>query len=148
MEALKVTFLFWTNPRKGLVQKRALQRDVSEAETYYEAIPATAILTFILITASAEDEDSGLFGDTVSSREPSVVSLVGADPDFFGLTWLTSFLTASIGLAKALKTGPCKILPEGRLLSCRFLLLIFATFLTLIGKWIQVPFMVFLFIYR
>ena len=100
-------FLIWTNPRKGLVQKRVLQRDASEGETYYEAIPKTAILTFIYL--------SGIYVKD-ESAEPPILSLMGSDPTFFFVTYSTSLLTASIGLSKALKTGPCRILPEGRVL--------------------------------
>ena len=100
-------FLIWTNPGKGLVQKRVLQRDASEGETYYEAIPTTAILTFIYL--------SGIYVKD-ESAEPPILSLMGSDPTFFFVTYSTSLLTASIGLSKALKTGPCRILPEGRVL--------------------------------
>ena len=102
-----------------------MQRDAFEGETYLEAIPITAILTFIYLSAIWSDD---------GITEPPILSLIGSDAKFFFVSYATSLLTASFGLAKALKTGPCRILPEGRLLSCRFLLLIFATLLTLAGK--------------
>ena len=76
--------------------------------------------------------------DQSRNREPLFFTLEGSNEDFFLVTYMTSSLTASFGLAKALKTGPCKILPEGGLLSSRFLLLILASLLTLIGKWVLI----------
>ena len=96
MQALKVIILIWTNPRKGLAKKRMLQRDAFEGETYYEAIPTSAIFSFIILTALYQ-------GD---------FSFIGSNLALFLATYATSLLTASFGLAKALKTGPCKILPE------------------------------------
>ena len=65
-------------------------------------------------------------------REPPLLLIVGSDNAFFAVTYATSFLCATLGLSKAFTTGPCKILPEG--VSCRFLLLFFASFLTLVTK--------------
>ena len=103
-----------------------MQRDAFEGETYLEAIPITAILTFIYLSA--------IWSDDGTAELPVILSLIGSDANLFFAAYVTSLLTASFGLAKALKTGPCRILPEGRLLSCRFLLLIFATLLTLTEK--------------
>ena len=128
--------LIWTNPRKGLSQKRVLQRDAFEGETYFEAIPTTAILTSILFYTTLKNDNTA---------EPPIFSLRGSDKTFFLATYATSVLTASIGLAKALKTGPCKIIPEGKLLSFRFRLLIFTILLTLIGKWSSVLLLTMLF---
>ena len=50
MCALKVLSLIGTNPKKGLKHKRVLQRDAFEGETYYEAIPTTAILTTLVLS--------------------------------------------------------------------------------------------------
>ena len=125
MRAIKVIFLIWTDPKRGLAKKRILQRDAFEGETYCEAIPTTAILSFIIlysrfVNASSED------------REPPLLLIVGSDNAFFAVTYATSFLSATLGLSKAFTTGPCKILPEG--VSCRFLLLFFASFFTLVTK--------------
>ena len=119
MQALKVIILIWTNPRKGLAKKRMLQRDACEGETFYEAIPTSAIFSFLLLAA--------LYQRDHISEEPQIHSLIGSNFTLFLATYMTSLLAASFGLAKALKTGPCEILPYGGLLSCRFLLLIFAS---------------------
>ena len=57
---------------------------------------------------------------------------------FFFATYGTSMISASLGMAKALKVGPCRVLGDRGLLrgflSQRFLLLFFACFFTLVGK--------------
>ena len=121
----------WTNPKKGVAQKRILLRDATEGETYYEAIPTTAIFTFILIYAFVQELENNI---AANSRESPLVAMIGSDGDFFALTFATSLLTASLGLSKALKTGPCRIFPEGGILSGRFLLLVCANLTTLLGK--------------
>ena len=128
--------LIWTDPKSGLAKKRILQRDASEGETYCEAIPTTAILTSILLSHVS----------TGTGAPTSLSLIVGSnqsDHVLFAVTYATSFLTASFGLSKALSTGPCKILPEGRLVSCRFFLIFSASLFTLIGKYLA-AFFVFL----
>jgi len=98
VQAIKVIFHIWANPREGLARKKVLQRDAFEGETYLEAIPITVILTFIYHSAMWSDN-----GDA----EPPILSLIGSDAKFFFVSYATSLLTASFGLAKALKTGPC-----------------------------------------
>merc|ERR550517_1071475 len=61
------------------------------------------------------------------------------DMILFWATFSTSILTSSLGLAKSLKTGPCRILPEqkrllGGLLSPRFILIFFSCGFTLFAK--------------
>merc|ERR550519_2841727 len=65
--------------------------------------------------------------------------LTSTDSVLFLVAFSTSVITSSLGLAKNLKVGPCRILPEqkkhlGGLLSPRFVLLFFACGLTLFGK--------------
>ena len=111
MCALKVLSLIWTNPKKGLKHKRVLQRDAFEGETYYEAIPTTAILTTLVLStffASIFQLDSDNEND---SPLESVIGSDVSDVPFFLATFASSVLTTTLGLSKALKTGPCKIFP-------------------------------------
>ena len=127
VRAIKVIFLIWTNPKKGLAKKRILQRDATEGETYYEAIPTTAIFMFIAIYSMLQESKN-------MEIESPLLALVGSDGNIFLVTFATSLLTASLGLSKALKTGPCRVFPEGGMLSGRFLLLVCANLVTLLGK--------------
>ena len=61
------------------------------------------------------------------------------DTVLFFVAFSTSVITSSLGLAKNLKVGPCRILPEQKrqlrgLLSPRFILIFFASGFTLFGK--------------
>jgi len=61
------------------------------------------------------------------------------DSVLFLVGYSSSIITSSLGLAKNLKVGPCRILPEqkrylGGLLSPRFILIFFACGFTLVGK--------------
>ena len=127
VRAIKVIFFIWTNPKKGLAKKRILQRDATEGETYYEAIPTTAIFMFIAIYSMLQESKN-------MEIESPLLALVGSDGNIFLVTFATSLLTASLGLSKALKTGPCRVFPEGGMLSGRFLLLVCANLVTLLGK--------------
>ena len=104
-------FLIWTNPKKGITKKRVLQRDAFEGETYYEAIPTTAILTTLVLStffASIFQLDSDI------ENESPLELVIGSDVSdvpFFLATFASSVLTTTLGLSKALKTGPCKIFP-------------------------------------
>ena len=94
MCALKVLSLIWTNPKKGLKHKRVLQRDAFEGETYYEAIPTTAILTTLIsltfvyeLTAVDADADSPIL----------LQQLIGSNGTLFLVTFTSSILTATFG---------------------------------------------------
>ena len=127
MRALKALFLIWTNPRKGLARKRVLQRDAFEGETYYEAIPTTAIFTAINVYGL-------LWGVLNPEKEPMSLALMGDDATLFNVTYYSSILCATFGLSKALITGPCKIFPGTSLFSGRVLLLVVANLCNLLGS--------------
>ena len=127
VQALKVLFLVWTNPKKSLVRKRVLQRDVFEGEIYYEAIPTTAILTSIWVYSRLWDFQN-------PDKVPMSLAVTGEESTLFWVTFSSSFLSATFGLSKALITGPCKIFPGTSLFSGRILLLVFANLLNLLGS--------------
>ena len=130
--ALKIIFLIWSNPKKGLQKKRYLERDIIQFETCCEAVPSTLVMTYLLMRAS---------GGGLKGREFIFDwhNLSSADSVLFFVAFSTSIITSSLGLAKNLKVGPCRILPEmkkclGGLLSPRFLLIFFVCGFTFIGK--------------
>ena len=128
MQALKVLFLVWTNPKKSLVRKRVLQRDVFEGEIYYEAIPTTAILMAIYVYSASWDIQN-------PEKEPMSLAIRGHDDGtLFFVTFCSSILSATFGLSKALITGPCKIFPGTSLFSGRALLLAVANLFNLLGS--------------
>ena len=81
---------------------------------------------------------------TLESKEGSEVVFNWLDPTshdciLFFVAYSTSIITSSLGLAKNLKEGPCRILPEQKrflrgFLAPRFILIFFTCGLTLVGK--------------
>ena len=127
--ACKVIWLIWTNPRKGLQKKRNLQRELSQIETFCEAVPCTLIMTYLMARTFSRAEG----GEIINNMND-----LGSSFLFF-VAFSTSVITSSLGLAKNLKVGPCRILPEqkknlGRLFSPKFVLIFFACGFTLVGK--------------
>ena len=150
-KAANVIYHLWRNPRKGLAKKRKFERELSEMEVFLEAVPVTYILTYQLMTTTVfavnesqwKDSEMGgravrmIFGPDWLGSFPKTW-LPPNDMLFFLVTYGTSMISASLGMAKALKVGPCRVLGDKGLLrgflTQRFLLLFFACFFTLVGK--------------
>ena len=85
--AARIIRLFWSQPVKGLREKKHLERNLMENEIFTEAVPSGLIMTFLL----------------TMGRDRELV--FGADPLLFLVTFSTSVLSAGLGLAKCLKVG-------------------------------------------
>lgn len=123
--AMNVIRLFWTNSNteKGLKKKRELEREISEFEVFCEAVVSVLVITFIIMKAQDSKDRDLLIGKYLSL-------------DFFKfyLAYSTSILTASLGLAKCLKVGPCRVFLLGGLCTKKFLFLVFTMGITLVSK--------------
>ena len=130
--ACKVIYQIWSDPKKGLQKKRQLERDLIQMETFLEAVPSSLVMTYLL-GSGAVGHNSADGGELIfNARELGSYEL-------FIVAFSTSVITSSLGLAKTLKVGPCRILPMqkkylGGLLSPRFVLIFFACGLTFVGK--------------
>ena len=119
--ALKTIYQIWVSPQKGLQNKRRLERDLIQIEVFYEAVPSTLVMTYLLVRAM-----HGAHGDEIIYN--------GWDTNntrLFYVAFFTSIITSSLGLAKKLKVGPCRILPQQKrylegLLAPRFILIFLA----------------------
>ena len=127
--ALKIIYqIWWVDPKRGLQKKRRLERNLIQLEVFWEAVPSTLIRSYLMVKAL----DSNLKGrETIYNYQEST------DTVLFFVAFSTSVITSSLGLAKNLKVGPCRILPEqkkylGGLLSPRFVLIFFACGLILV----------------
>ena len=50
--ALKIIYqIWWVDPKKGLKKKRHLERDLIQMEVFYEAVPSTLVMTYLMMTA-------------------------------------------------------------------------------------------------
>merc|ERR1719430_444320 len=98
-----------------------------QMESFCESVPSTLVMTYLLRRQEMGAEGSEIIFDSNNQK----------DLILFWVAFLTSVITSSLGLAKNLKVGPCRILPEqkkhlGGLLSPRFVLLFFACGFTLV----------------
>ena len=89
--AARIIWLFWTQPKKGVREKKHLERNLMENEIFTEAVPSTLIMTFVMFVAIRIKGGRDL--------------VLGADPLLFFVTFFTSVLSAGLGLAKILKVG-------------------------------------------
>ena len=93
--AARIIWLFWTQPKKGVREKKHLERNLMENEIFTEAVPSALIMTFLMMVnlwVSAEDDVIG-------------ASVQGESNHLFFVTFTTSVLSAGLGLAKCLKVG-------------------------------------------
>ena len=49
--AARIIWLFWTQPKKGVREKKHLQRNLMEHEIFTEAVPSALIMTFLILVA-------------------------------------------------------------------------------------------------
>lgn len=130
-----ILVLLFRKPQQALKKKKMMEREVSEIEVYAEAAPSALVLTMLWSFSR--------FSDSTDFQ------LISGEEGLFGINWFwvsycTSFLTASLGMAKTLKTGPCRILKAGGLLgglcTVRFLILMTSISASMIGKGIWLGF--------
>ena len=129
--ASKIIWEIWNDPKRGLQKKRLYQRNVLPIQTFCEAVPSTLIMTFLIVRTLERNEGSEVVFDWLDPTSHDCI--------LFFVAYSTSIITSSLGLAKNLKEGPCRILPEQKIflrgfLAPRFILIFFTCGLTLVGK--------------
>jgi len=130
LRAAGIIFEVWRNPKRGLAKKKKFEREVTGMEVFLESVPTTFAMTYIIGRLIAKDNPKvrkALRGEVGSSSHI-----------LFLTTYLTSIFSASLGMAKVLKVGPCKVLKEGGhlngFLTTRFFLIFLACLFTLFSK--------------
>ena len=97
LRAANVIRELWRNPKRGLAKKRKFERDVGQLEVFLEAVPTTYIMTYM--------------GTRASIGTTTLLGLTGApgssNRKLFLLSFLTSIISASLGMAKSLKVTIC-----------------------------------------
>ena len=88
--ASRIIWLFWTKPKSAEREKNHLERNVMQNEVYTEAVPTLFIMMFLSAATNLSSEEEELVFGT------SALDMV---------TFLTSLLSASLGLAKCLKVS-------------------------------------------
>ena len=121
--AVRVLYWLCKDEERGLEEKKRMERDLAELEPVLEAMPTVAVLTFLVNRATAAEWHL-IIGDVGSMK----------DRYLFLLTYALSVISACLGLAKCLKVGVVRILPEGGFCSFGFLLVFFSIFFTFCGR--------------
>ena len=91
--AARIIWLFWTQPKKGVREKKHLERNLMENEIFTEAVPSALIMTFLSVVARGSPQEHTLI---IGEYESEGYYL-------FFVTFTTSVLSAGLGLAKCLK---------------------------------------------
>ena len=129
--ASRIVIFLYRNPAKGTKLKEIFLQNIGLHEVFLEAVPTTLIITAILVINSKFSNDSSL--DKILFNEDSTI-VFSPETEFY-TTYITSIVSASLGLAKCLKNGVVRPLGPGGcldgLLSCRHLLAFFASFFCL-----------------
>ena len=101
MLAVKSIWLFWRQPVKGMKQKKHLERNVMGNEVFTEAIPSSLIMTFLMVVEVMAGPEKWSGTNWVPNEVYEL--LVENGPTLFYVTFVTSYLSAGLGLAKCLK---------------------------------------------
>ena len=88
--AARIIWLFWTQPVKGVKEKKLFERNLIANEIFTEAVPTAFIMTFLWVAAQGD---------------PILRKLDVGESNLFLVTFYTSVLSAGLGLAKCLKVS-------------------------------------------
>ena len=140
--AAKVICAIWTDPKGALKRKKMLEREMAEMEVFAEAVITLFVMQFLMVKGHEGELSPGSTGALIVGEkyydEERQTMYTSRDYYLFTASYSISVLTASLGLAKSLKTGPCRTLPQGGALggyaTGRFLLLTIGIGCTLVGK--------------
>jgi hypothetical protein len=139
-----VIHAFWTNPQGAQQKKNTFLREASEIEVFAESVFTVLVMTFLMVMGLKVKEGTGkgqagalIIGEYYWDYETGTQH-ISHDIYLFFFSYSISILSASLGLAKTLKTGPCKTLGEGGavggLCTGRFILLTLSMGITLVAK--------------
>ena len=119
LEAVRLILMLLEDPETGMKMKRKYEEDIGLHETFLEAVPTALILTLIWVSPEKDSLQEVIFDGHIVA------------PPFFLLTYSLSCFSASLGLAKCLKTGVARPISPGGpldgLFSGRFILALIAS---------------------
>ena len=119
LEAVRLILMLLEDPETGMKMKRKYEEDIGLHETFLEAVPTALILTLIWVSPGKDSLQEVIFDGHIVA------------PTLFLLTYSLSCFSASLGLAKCLKTGVARPISPGGpldgLFSGRFILALIAS---------------------
>ena len=170
-EAARIIYLLVKNPAEGKKKKKIFDQDVGLLETCLESVPSAFIITVIFlstlgenlntiftiklilfVTGSGPEKEAKSLRNILFNPHSHSLRIFGVPPseDIAGIefltTYITSIISAALGLAKCLKNGVARpIAPGGPLdglLSGKFLLAFLASVVGLVARGICIGFAV------
>jgi len=121
--AVKIMYAITSNSSTVSKKKRCVEREVFELEVFAEAVLSTLVMTMFLVhTGTFEQDTATILGETSVAQQN------------FYLAYTTSILSASLGMAKVLKIGACRVLAEGGLCTGRFVILFISVLCSFVSK--------------
>ena len=100
-------------------------------EPFLESVPQLHVLLVILIQSLPH----------IDGNQPNNRRVVDTSDPFFLATFLSSILSASFGVSKLLKLGPCPLVPQDKF-GLVFLMVFLSILTGLVGKGIMVAFVI------
>ena len=103
--AARIIWLFWTEPQKGMKEKKMFERDLIEKEIFTEAVPTSLIMTFLIVFSDISVLNCADPDCRPWSTEAGLIIGDPGKPSFylFFVSFATSLLSAGLGLAKCLQ---------------------------------------------
>ena len=103
--AARIIWLFWTEPQKGMKEKKMFERDLIEKEIFTEAVPTSLIMTFLIVFSDISVLNCADPDCRPWSTEAGLIIGDPGKPSFylFFFSFATSLLSAGLGLAKCLQ---------------------------------------------
>ena len=105
LRAASIIKELWKDPMQGQAMKRKFDRGTSEAEVFLEAIPSSCIMSYIFGQSGTLNNIPN--PDRRNMRVAAQLCGNNFSTDYwkFLFTFLTSLISASLGMAKVLKVG-------------------------------------------
>ena len=101
LRAVNVIRTIWRDPQRGLNEKKRFEREIAEAEVFLEAVPTTFVFGYIIGRLRTAKRFSS------NGRAAIIMLHEYKNGSLFLVTISSSWVTASLGLAKALKVQIC-----------------------------------------
>jgi len=127
-KAMRIIYLWWKNDQSWTEEKLQLERDIVSVEPFVEAVPQVFVQLTIL-AFSFDEQRSDVYG------------IINPSGRMFLASFTISVLSATLGIAKFLKTGHCQLVPN-EFYGCGFISTMLITLISLLMKGAQFYFFI------
>ena len=109
LRAVNVIRTIWRDPQRGLDEKKRFEREIAEAEVFLEAVPTFFVLKYIDGRSKTALQLTRIHKRKISNSSLSDwrAAIIMGNDSLFQITLFSSWITASLGMAKVLKVKIC-----------------------------------------